>query len=397
MAVTKEICEKSMREIIGDNCKTDGSLQAYHTPYNICKSIIQKLTEYIDICDESIDILIMFNLEFVSVLIEDMGVNPRNITFMSDSEQRKNIAEYYYNVNTIYKEKNSLIENVKIGEKIMRKQFDVVIGNPPYNTDLHLQFFNMAIECSKKYVAFVHPSYWMFSKKDTKWPERIKEKIKDYKKDFALFNGNPVFGIGLFMPCVISLIDKSIHEEKITICNELDDSKYIYKDIWGINKFGNISEYYSLLKNISAHAKKDNFENYLNNSEKRKPKKSNFYINIAGIRGNHDDNNSNRLWKDDFYTILTKEDIVENEVNKRLTIGFKNKKQAENCLEYMKTKFCRFCLALIKLNVQLSRGEMILIPWLDFSQKWTEEKLRKYFNITKKEWEFIDKVIPDYY
>jgi len=46
---------------------------------------------------------------------------------------------------------------------------------------------------------------------------------------------------------------------------------------------------------------------------------------------------------------------------------------------------------------QLECGEMELIPWLDFSVEWTDEKLYKEFNLTEKEIEFINKHIVKYY
>ena len=38
-----------------------------------------------------------------------------------------------------------------------------------------------------------------------------------------------------------------------------------------------------------------------------------------------------------------------------------------------------------------------MIPWLDFFRKWTDADLRKEFNITDQEWNFICSVIPKYY
>jgi site-specific DNA-methyltransferase (adenine-specific) len=40
---------------------------------------------------------------------------------------------------------------------------------------------------------------------------------------------------------------------------------------------------------------------------------------------------------------------------------------------------------------------MSLIPLLDFTQEWTDEKLYKEFNLTEEEIKFIEKNIPKYY
>ena len=52
---------------------------------------------------------------------------------------------------------------------------------------------------------------------------------------------------------------------------------------------------------------------------------------------------------------------------------------------------------MLKNNKNVYCGEMSLIPWLDFSQEWTDENLYKHFNITEEEIMFIEKYIPKYY
>ena len=57
--------------------------------------------------------------------------------------------------------------------------------------------------------------------------------------------------------------------------------------------------------------------------------------------------------------------------------------QVYNFLKFLKTNFVRFCLSINKNNSQLECGEMSLIPWLDFTQEWTDEKLYKHFDKMK--------------
>jgi hypothetical protein len=40
---------------------------------------------------------------------------------------------------------------------------------------------------------------------------------------------------------------------------------------------------------------------------------------------------------------------------------------------------------------------MKLIPWMDFTQEWNDEKLYSHFGITKEEQAFIKQVIPPFY
>jgi hypothetical protein len=45
----------------------------------------------------------------------------------------------------------------------------------------------------------------------------------------------------------------------------------------------------------------------------------------------------------------------------------------------------------------LDNGELKAVPWMDFTQEWTDEKLYAHFNITEEEQSFIKEVIPPYY
>ena len=54
------------------------------------------------------------------------------------------------------------------------------------------------------------------------------------------------------------------------------------------------------------------------------------------------------------------------------------------------------CFAINKTTQKVTTG-LNSIPWMDFTQEWTDEKLYKHFNITEEEQAFIKKIIPPYY
>ena len=39
-------------------------------------------------------------------------------------------------------------------------KFDVVIGNPPYNSDLYLDFMQLGYQLSSNYVCMITPAKW---------------------------------------------------------------------------------------------------------------------------------------------------------------------------------------------------------------------------------------------
>jgi hypothetical protein len=266
--------------------------------------------------------------------------------------------------------------------------FDIVLGNPPFNQMIDLKFLEKSYQISEK-VLFVHPSTWLLDEKNKqKKFINAKELIKDHLVSIKLFNGNGIFGISLFVPCVITYIDKHKEKDDIFCIDEINEVELKYDDIYQINKYSNIDEYISIKNKISTLCNI--------NMWSEKYKDGNFYINISQIRGHVDLKGTNML-QNDFYTLITKDEIVLNERKKHLSYGFYDEHTANNFLKFLKTNFVRFCLSILKNNSQLCRGELSLIPWLDFSQECTDKKLYKHFNITEDEIKFIEKHIPKYY
>ena len=100
---------------------------------------------------------------------------------------------------------------------------------------------------------------------------------------------------------------------------------------------------------------------------------------------------------EDFYTTIVKNQKVETSSTKAVSFSFKNEIDANNFLKYLKTYFCRFCLSICKNSSDLNKIDFSMIPKMDFSKEWTDEKLYKHFNITEEEIIFIENNIPKYY
>jgi hypothetical protein len=226
--------------------------------------------------------------------------------------------------------------------------------------------------------------------------------VKDDLISIELFNGNGVFGISLFVPCAITYINKNIIHQGIECIDRINGVEVIYDMINDINKFSDVDIYPRLkekIKNIVVN------ENNLFDRLRQKQEGS-FWVNLAQIRGHVKDTNKLGLGMDsdmlveDFYTMCTKDLKISIEARQQRELTqfcFKSKIEADNFLNYVKSKFARFCLSIYKNNGNLYCGEMKLIPWLDFTQEWSDEKLYKHFNITQEEVAFIEKVIPKYY
>jgi hypothetical protein len=251
----------------------------------------------------------------------------------------------------------------------------------------------------------VHPSTWLLDEKGIqKKFISTKEMVKDALISIELFNGNGVFGISLFVPCVITYINKNIIHNGIECVDRINGITLVYDNIDHINKFSNIDIYPRLKEKIKTIVK----ENGNLFDKLRETQNGNFLVNLAQIRGHVKDKNyfvnlaqirgnvNSEMVKNDFYTMVTKDLEISLEP-KQQPVSFTTEIEAKNFLGYVKTNFVRFCLAIYKNNGNLHRGELSLIPYLDFTQEWTDEKLYEHFNITPEEIAFIEKVIPKYY
>lgn len=139
---------------------------------------------------------------------------------------------------------------------------------------------------------------------------------------------------------------------------------------------------------------------------KKEIDESKFHVQLAAIRG-HEDYSITNMYKDDFYTLLIKASEVNKGIRKVFdakagatnmpTFEFDTEQELNNFMGYLKTDFSRFCLALYKNSNSLHRGELDIVPWLDFTQTWDDGKLYKHFGIDEETQEYIREFLPDYH
>jgi hypothetical protein len=191
------------------------------------------------------------------------------------------------------------------------------------------------------------------------------------------------------MPCIITHISKKEINYGFKILDSINNTTLYFKNVDEINIFSDDVMFFNLKNKFLNASQKSNLYNTVNNGG--------FYVNVSRIRGNVCDKN---MIKDDFYTFIPKDRVVQR--NKATTdgssYGFNSEFEADNFLNYLKTNTARFSLLLSKFNSDLAnRPAMKTVPWLDFTQEWTDEKLYQHFELTQDEIAFIEKVIPKYY
>jgi hypothetical protein len=267
--------------------------------------------------------------------------------------------------------------------------FDLTIQNPPFMRKTNLKFLEKSMKISEMSI-FVHPSSWLIDEKNSNSDfKKARDTHSSSLEEVILFNGNKTFNIGLYIPSAITVINKNKKDSLIKVVDQINQVEIVYDNINDINKFSNLKEYKTILYKTKNTQKLSDFYNKDNKK---------YYVNMSRIRGNvHKNSDTNLMHCDDFYTTVTKDEKVELKVTKSVYFTFNSFLEADNFLKYLKTNFSRFCLSVCKNSADLNKIDFSVIPWLDFTQEWTDEKLYQYFNLTENEVKFIEKHIPKYY
>jgi len=362
-------------------------------PISVTNEICDKISDKLD---KAKSILILEkNGAFLYSILNHIGINSlkrKRIKLLILDKLSKQIISYILGEELMKQIDIEYIKDIK-NIKIMEK-FDVVIGNPPYKEGLHLTFLDNAFEIAKDYVVFVEPASWLISEKEYKTKtkeEKIKQKIKNSIQEIDIINLNLSFkNAKLGTPGAIIYIDKNKNSPSFKSFDQMRNKTYYYNDINEISKWGNEKEYKSLKETIKKYISKNGSLLDLRN------KPGNYYINFSQLRGNISMSDKNLFSNPDFFTLVPNGLKVDQSSGKHFHIAFETKEKAENCLNYIKTKFARFCLSILKIHNNIDRGELGIIPLLDFSKKWDDKDLYSYFNLSSSEINFIEENIPSY-
>ena len=361
------------------------------TPFSLCADVIDKLVKTNSI-NSSSNVLVVANTELVIVirnLYKEKGLPFSNVYFATPCQLKAKAVEKL----------GVLVDNIHIYnyEKLElqgfnKMKFDVVIMNPPYKRNLHLDFMNQGHSLlNENGVGIcIHPGSWILNEVPGI------NKVKDAKQ-FADNHVNEIefrpsmdcFNIDLGVPISIT----SFHKQRVSgitvYDNVITNTTYQVNTIDQITKHGLSPVYQSLKRKIMASG--DTLRGHLNNN-------GNFYITMSTLMGNGD--GGNFKVNAPFYSFTYKKNAVvktELEENNTRFFGFDERAHAENFLGYIKSYFARFCLSIAKFDRSLNPITLSTTPWLDFTQQWDDEKLFKHFGLIEEEIQFVYSFIPKFY
>lgn len=118
-----------------------------------------------------------------------------------------------------------------IKEEFNRMKFDVVIGNPPYNKGMDLDFVNLGFELSSKYCCMITPAKWQTAEANQRVSSKMtygefRKKLVPHMSYVCFYpDCKDIFDIGQIDGNTYFMLDKSTHD-KCKVVNRCKLQKY---------------------------------------------------------------------------------------------------------------------------------------------------------------------------
>lgn len=324
-------------------------------------------------------------------------------------------------------------------EEIFKMKFDVIIGNPPYQlsdggaqksaSPLYQKFIEQAIKLNPRYLSMVIPARWYSGGKgldefrSNMLTDNHLSHIHDFPETSDCFPGvNIRGGICYFLwdrqhngYChVVNHKNGVIFDESVRPLLENGATTFIRfnKAISILRKVQEVRE--STMDSLVSARKPFGFATNYSGYSKTKTNDHSIFLHRFGDSGfvskvdiekNHEWVNKFKVLEpyaspgtDDYpHLVLSKPIVAGNETactETYLVVGpFDDESTANNVSTYMKTRFFRFLLILLKSTQHITQKVYGFVPIQDFSKLWTDQELYQKYNITAEEIEFINSLV----
>ena len=320
-------------------------------------------------------------------------------------------------------------------------QFDVIIGNPPYQLDdggfgtsaapIYQLFVEQALSLEPRYAVFVTPSRWMAGGKGLdKYRERMLSdkrlrKIVDYPKLYEGFPGVKIRGgISYFLwerdskwPCAVQTIWDG-QPTGPALERYLDTYDVLVRRNEAVPILDKVrAKKEPTLDQRVSSGKPFGFRTFFHgkadSKNLKKPVKLFGSQKISWLE--RKDVTVNPEWIDEWKVLMTAVQGTSAAIETKflskpiiaepgtactetyLVAGhFEDEETADTYAKYLRTRFVRFLVSLRKATQHATRDVYSFVPDLPLDKEWTDAKLYKRYGLTKDEIAFIESQVAEH-
>ena len=335
------------------------------------------------------------------------------------------------------------IHNLDV-KKLFNMKFDVIIGNPPYQLQvnesgkglgaipLYNKFVEQAMKLQPQYLTMIIPSRWFAGGvgldkfRHNMLSDKHIRKIVDYTDSKECFPGVDLNGGACYFlwdssyngDCHFTNITKGIPSYAIRNLNEFDvflrrnEAVSIVHKVLAfkektLSEEGGCSPQtpYGLLSTFVGNTKKTHCDElevlsskgwmYVDkkNITKGTDSITKYKALISKLSCEHAGNPD----KNGMYRVLSRMEVLT--PNQICTQSYlilcpsNTKAEAQNLYLYLRTKFVRFLILQTLVGMNISISNFKFVPWLNYDEEWTDEKLYAKYGLTQEEIDFIESMI----
>jgi site-specific DNA-methyltransferase (adenine-specific) len=320
-------------------------------------------------------------------------------------------------------------------------QFDVIIGNPPYQLDdggygtsaapIYQLFVEKALELDPRFAVFVTPSRWMAGGKGLdKYRQRMladrrMRSIVDYPKLYEGFPGVKIRGgISYFLwdrdhdgPCAV----RAIWDGKPTgpaVARHLDAYDILVRRNEAVPILAKVRAKAEPTLDLRVSSQKPfGLRTYFHGQPDSKRLKN--PVKLFGSQKisyvERSEIPTNAAWVDKWKVLMTRVQGTSAAIETKflskpivaepgtactesyLVAGlFDTEAEATNYAIYLRSRFARFLVSLRKSTQDAPKHVYAFIPDLPLNQEWTDAKLYKRYGLTKDEIAFIESQVAEH-
>lgn len=321
-------------------------------------------------------------------------------------------------------------------EEIFKMKFDVIISNPPYQlsdggqkasaTPIYQRFVEQARKLRPRFMSFVIPARWFSGGRglDAFRDEMLKDthlrKLIDYTDSEDCFPGVDIAGgICYYLwdrdhpgLCEVTTIHNGTQK---TVLRKLDEYPIFIRHNEALAIIEKVTKKESLFYNQRVSSQKPfGLRTYVKPTDRgditlrynggvgpfwRKdvPQSAQWIDKWKVIMSYLTYDHAGRADKDGKRKVFSTMEVLPPQsvcTETYLVIdAFDTEDEANNLLDFLKTKFVRFLVAQTTSTQHIAKANFAFVPVLDYTRKWTETDLYERYKLLEDEIKFIDSMI----